>query len=189
MLDEQVLSPVIIAEKLGVPVSRVAYHVRTLHQLGLIELVSTRPRRGATEHYYKTTQHPRFTDGAWDSLDLVSKQRVISANLEHAYQYALRGAAAGGFDEPDAHFTTNKLKLDDEGWKRVAEASKRWLEEVSQIEADASERLEADPHAAINTALVIQLFKAVPFSEDQPAAKPPARQRGQSRDVVNVEAS
>jgi DNA-binding transcriptional ArsR family regulator len=181
MLDEQTLSPVIIADKLGVPVSRVAYHVRVLHQLGLIELVRTRPRRGATEHYYKTTQRPTFTDQAWDALDLVSKQRVISANLEHAYQYALRAAAAGGFDEPDAHFTTSKLKLDAEGWKLVAEASKRWLEQVSQIEADALERLEADPHAAIDTALVIQFFRAVPFSEDQPSANSRPRQREVTR--------
>jgi DNA-binding transcriptional ArsR family regulator len=179
MLDEQTLSPVIIAEKLGAPASRVAYHVRVLYQLGLIELVRTRPRRGATEHYYKTSQHPRFTDEAWAAVDLVSKQRVISASLEHAFQYAMRGAAAGGFDEPNAHFTNTKMKLDAQGWDLVAEASKRWLEEVSQIEADASERLAANPHTALNTALVIQFFKAVPFSEDQPSPKssPQARRR------------
>ncbi len=186
MLDEQTSSPVILAEKLGAPVGRISYHVRVLHQLGLIELVGTRPRRGATEHYYKATQHPRFTDEAWDELDPVSKQRVLSGSLEHAYQYALRAAAAEGFDEPDAHFTLTKMKLDGEGWKLAAEASKRWLEEISRIEADASARLQADPHAAVNAALIIQFFRAVPFSEDQPPSRGSRPRRGRARGAATA---
>jgi predicted transcriptional regulator len=30
----------------------VSYHVRQLEKAGLIELVATKPRRGALEHYY-----------------------------------------------------------------------------------------------------------------------------------------
>ena len=58
MLDEEAASPVILASKLNQPLGTIAYHVRTLYDLGLLKLVSTRQRRGATEHYYKTTGHP-----------------------------------------------------------------------------------------------------------------------------------
>lgn len=37
---------------LGESVNNVAYHVRTLAELGLIKCVDTRQRRGATEHFY-----------------------------------------------------------------------------------------------------------------------------------------
>src|ERR1700679_1269985 len=76
MLDEEPSSPVILASKLDQPLGTIAYHVRTLYDLGLLKLVSTRQRRGATEHYYQTTAHPRSTADAWDELDGVSKQRV-----------------------------------------------------------------------------------------------------------------
>jgi hypothetical protein len=175
MLDEQAASPAVLAGKLGLPVSRVAYHVRLLHELGLIELVGTRPRRGAVEHYYRTGQHPRFSDEAWENLDLVSKQRVLTGFLESAHEYATRSAAAGGFDDSDAHFTTTRMKLDVEGWSQIAKLSKLWLEEVAAVEADAAARIASDPHSAIDAGLVIQFFKAVPFSAAAPTTGPRTR--------------
>jgi len=46
-------SPKEIAVELGLDVRGVAYHVRVLKKLGCIELVETRPRRGAIEHVYR----------------------------------------------------------------------------------------------------------------------------------------
>jgi DNA-binding transcriptional ArsR family regulator len=39
---------------LGDTLANVSYHVRQLEKAGLIELVATRPRRGALEHYYRS---------------------------------------------------------------------------------------------------------------------------------------
>jgi predicted transcriptional regulator len=46
-------SPKAVADELGLDVRGVAYHVRVLRELGCIELVGTRPRRGAIEHIYR----------------------------------------------------------------------------------------------------------------------------------------
>lgn len=46
-------SPNQVAKELGVDVSSLAYHVRVLRKLGCIELVETRQRRGALEHFYR----------------------------------------------------------------------------------------------------------------------------------------
>jgi DNA-binding transcriptional ArsR family regulator len=168
MLDEEAASPVILAGKLRQPLGTIAYHVRTLVDLGLLELVSTRQRRGATEHYYRTTAHPRFSDDAWAELNTVSKQRVLTAILSKAHDYASRSAAAGGFDAADAHFTSTALKLDPEGWTKLAGATKRWLEETAEIEQEAGARIARDPHSALDVGLVILLFEALPFSADTP---------------------
>jgi DNA-binding transcriptional ArsR family regulator len=37
----------------GDTLTNVSYHVRQLEKAGLIELVATKPRRGALEHYYR----------------------------------------------------------------------------------------------------------------------------------------
>ena len=141
MLDEQAASPVVLAGKLDMPLGTVSYHVRTLCQLGLLDLVSTRQRRGATEHYYRARAHPRFTDAAWEQLGAVTKQRMISAVLNQIHEYASRSAAAGGFDVADAHFTRTPLKLDPKGWTELAEATKDWLRKTARIEKDAAARL------------------------------------------------
>lgn len=48
-------SPNELCKALDEPLTNVSYHVRMLHELGVIELVTTAPRRGALEHYYRAT--------------------------------------------------------------------------------------------------------------------------------------
>ncbi len=45
-------SPNSLYVAVGEPLGNVSYHVRQLEKAGLIELVATKPRRGALEHYY-----------------------------------------------------------------------------------------------------------------------------------------
>jgi DNA-binding transcriptional ArsR family regulator len=170
ILDETTASPVMLAAVLNQPLGIVAYHVRVLFDLGLLELASTKQRRGATEHYYRTIGHPRFTDEAWADLDTVSKQRVLTAVLNKAHDYATRAAAAGGFDAPDAHFTATPLKLDKDGWTELAAATKTWLETTARLEHEAAERLAKAPHSEIAAGIVILLFEAVPVFGDMPSA-------------------
>ena len=53
LFSERDMSPKEIASELDLDVRGVAYHVRVLKKLGCIELVETRPRRGAVEHVYR----------------------------------------------------------------------------------------------------------------------------------------
>ena len=167
MLEERPNSPVQLTAQLDASLGTVAYHVRTLEKLGLVKLVSTRQRRGATEHYFRATEHPGFSDAAWERLEPVAKQRLLSAMLQQIGEYAHRSAAAGGFDDSDAHITRTALKLDERGRTQLAAATKKWLGEVARIEEAAGKRLQKspDPHVEpIDVGLVIMLFRALPFS-------------------------
>jgi DNA-binding transcriptional ArsR family regulator len=168
MLEEEPASPVILANKLEQPLGTIAYHVRTLYDLGLLKLVSTRQRRGATEHYYQTTGHPHATNETWDALDSVSKQRLLTAALARANDYATRSAAAGGFDVNDSHVSVSPLKLDSKGWTQLARECKKWLAKAEQIEADSAARIAANPESVVAVGLNLMLFEALPFSAELP---------------------
>jgi DNA-binding transcriptional ArsR family regulator len=171
MLDEQPASPVMLAQRFEEhSLGTISYHVRTLYDLGLLDLVSTRQRRGATEHFYRARAHPTFTDEAWDQLGTVPKQRMITAALDQIHDYASRSAAIGGFDAADAHFTRTPLKLDSQGWTELAEATKNWLRDTARIEQATAERLAEAPDSGLDVGLVILLFEALPFSADAPPA-------------------
>lgn len=172
MLEEERASPVMLAEQLGEPLGVVAYHVRTLKALGLIQLVGTRQRRGATEHYYKALEHPRITDQAWQELSVVSRQRLLSAMLQQIGEYATGSAAAGGFDRADAHITRTAMTLDEQGWTELAEATKGWLVEAAKIEAEAQTRIDEDDEVEVfDAGLVVLFFEALPFSRRKRAAR------------------
>jgi len=169
MLDEEPASPVILASKLDQPLGTIAYHVRTLYDLGLLKLVSTRQRRGATEHYYKTTGHPRSSEEAWEGLDAISKQRLLTALIAKATDYATRSAAAGGFDAREAHISTDALKLDRQGLEQLAQESKKWLARAQEIERESAQRNGQNAEAQLSIGLTLMLFQALPFSAELPA--------------------
>ena len=166
ILKERKASPNELSEMLGEGLGTVAYHVRTLKNLGLVKLVGTRPRRGAIEHFYEAVEHPRISDEAWGQAGPVVKQRLLSAMLQQAGEYSASSAAAGGFDRNDAVITRHALKLDEKGWQELAKAAKRWLEEMDKIEKASKARTSKDdPHGAFDVGLILMLFEAVPFSE------------------------
>ncbi len=178
MLDEEPASPVILAAKLNQPLGTIAYHVRTLYDLGLLKLVSTRQRRGATEHYYKTTGHPTSSEDAWEGLDAISKQRLLTALIAKATDYATRSAAAGGFDASEAQISTEALKLDREGWEQLAQESKKWLARVQEIERESAARTANGSAPALSVGFTLMLFEALPFSADLPASSDESERDG-----------
>jgi DNA-binding transcriptional ArsR family regulator len=178
MLDEEAASPVILASKLNQPLGTIAYHVRTLYDLGLLKLVSTRQRRGATEHYYKTTGHPTSSEEAWEGLDAISKQRLLTALIAKATDYATGSAAAGGFDAKEAHISTDALKLDRQGLEELALESKKWLARAQEIEREAAARNRDAPDSAVSVGLTLMLFEALPFSADVPEDADEASRNG-----------
>lgn len=54
-LEPAGLSPKELSGELGEKLARTSYHVVVLLEAGAIELVDTVPRRGAVEHYYRST--------------------------------------------------------------------------------------------------------------------------------------
>src|SRR4051812_19651470 len=148
MLQERTATPVELAAWLGSRLGTVAYHVRTLHELGLIELVDETRVRGAVAHHYRAKERPKVTDAAWERAAPIAKQAAVGAALQTIDEYARASAAAGGFDRGDAHLSRMIMRLDAQGWKELSETLAGVLERIETIEDEAGRRIKDDPHAA-----------------------------------------
>nr|WP_269768025.1 helix-turn-helix domain-containing protein [Tumebacillus avium] len=95
-----------LAERLGIPKSKVHYHVRELHRAGLLQLVETRERGGVIEKFYlpvdKSLRIQKSGQGSADlALSILQKQvgRAMVDEYLEAYQNAVEHAQeqeAGG---------------------------------------------------------------------------------------------
>jgi DNA-binding transcriptional ArsR family regulator len=166
MLDERDASPVQLSEHLDASLGTVAYHVRTLERLGLIEMVATYQRRGATEHVYAAREHPRFSSRAWSSADPKTRDMMIASALSQIGEYATKSAAAGGFDREEATASRHAVTVDAQGFAELAEATRRWQQEIAKIESDAATRLSETDERPIDAGVVLLTFEATPFSGD-----------------------
>jgi DNA-binding transcriptional ArsR family regulator len=147
MLDERTASPNQLAEWLNASLGTVAYHVRTLSQLGLIELVDETRVRGAIEHHYRARRRPLVTAEGWANASPVAKQAAVGSSLDVIGEYARASAAAGGFDRADAQLRRVLMRLDERGFQQLSKACDKLLEQAEKIEAAAAERIARDPHA------------------------------------------
>src|SRR5215203_601811 len=169
LLQERTASPRELAEWLDATRGTVSYHVRTLHDFGLIELVKTTQVRGAIAHHYKARVRPRISDEAWASAAPIVKQAAVGAALQTVDDYARASAAAGGFDRAEAHLTRTHLRLDAKGWEAAARACEKLLAELGRIEEAAARRLAKDPHSddASDAAVVVMLFEAAKLAQHE----------------------
>jgi DNA-binding transcriptional ArsR family regulator len=168
LLDERTASPVELAEVLEASLGTVSYHVRTLHQLGLIDLVDETRVRGAVEHHYRSRARPRITDEAWAQAPPIARQAAVGSSLQMIDEYARASAAAGGFDHSDAALIRVSMRLDEKGWHQLAGACKKLLDQAQRIEAEAAERLgkvAETNHHAMDVGLVTMLFEAISLRE------------------------
>ena len=170
-LEDRVASPSRLAQELGVPLGTVSYHVRILAELGLIELVDRKQRRGAIEHYYRARGPARISEDAWKEVPNIVKEALVQASLGEIYRYIDEAAAAGGFDRGDSHLVRQPLTLDARGWKEMAAAVQELWERAKEIEADSAGRLQADQQRrAYEAALVLMYFERPGAARDEPEA-------------------
>jgi len=185
MLDERKASPNQLAGWLGASLGTVAYHVRTLEQLGLIELVDETRVRGAVEHHYRARARPNVTAEGWAQAPPIAKQAAVGSSLDVIAEYARASAAAGGFDRDDAQLRRALVKLDARGFTALSKAVDKLLEQAEKIEAQAAERIAKDPHAddIVEAGLGVMLFNAVRLStaEETDGRKPTARRTSRGR--------
>jgi DNA-binding transcriptional ArsR family regulator len=182
LLDERTASPVELAGWLDATLGTVAYHVRTLERMGLIELVRETRVRGAVEHHYRSKERPRVSDEAWAEAPPIAKQVAVASSLQTIDAYARAASAAGGFDHGNSHLTRTSLHLDARGWSDLSRALQRLLAQVDRIEEAAAERMERNPHAGDtrDVALVMMLFETARLTtepEDDPRAETRRRHR------------
>jgi DNA-binding transcriptional ArsR family regulator len=193
MLDERKASPNQLAGWLGASLGTVAYHVRTLEQLGLIELVDETPVRGAVEHHYRALERPHATAEGWAQAPPLAKQAAIGSSLDVIAEYARASAGAGGFDREDAQLRRALVRLDARGFAQLSKAVDKLLEQAEKVEAAAADRIAKDPHAEdiVEAGLGVLLFEAVRLSggadSDGGARKPPSPRGPRRRGAAKVE--
>ena len=189
MLQERTASPSQLSQWLGATLGTTAYHVRALHQLGLIELADETRVRGAIEHHYRSGQRPMVSEEAWEHAPPIAKQAAVGSALQMIDEYARKSAAHAGFDRREAHLSRTSLELDAKGWEALNKACLRFVEQVEKIEQAAEARLERNPHdePPSHAAVVLMAFEAARLSGDEPERKTrsggrrPPRRRSSAR--------
>lgn len=158
ILTKRVASPRQLADSLEHDLSNISYHVRTLVELGLVELVGEESIRGAVAHFYKAVERPLLSNAEWEALPPEVRKSISAYGWDILIKDASEAIEKGTFDSrSDRHLTRTTLLLDSEGFARLSVLMDELLEAVLSEQAASAERMnhsgEKPIHAVAATAL------------------------------------
>ena len=160
LLVEGPSSPVRMQRQMGnVSLNLVSHHIKVLRDLGCIELVETKKKRGATEHIYRVTRRAMFSAEQWQAIE-PGKRPPLTANiLRLISEDSSRAFAENKFDErDDNHLSRTVLELDEEGWGEVVETLKGALDEILEANARSAERSQRSGEPLQSSRVMIMQF-------------------------------
>jgi len=161
ILNEKVASPNMLAQQLDESLNLVAYHVRVLEKYDCIELVDTKQRRGATEHFYRATRRQLLTDDQWAQMPESLRPGMATAVLKSIFEDIEAASKAGTLEEvDDIHISRTPVVLDKQGLDEVSGLLKGTFDQLMEIQTAASERVAASKDEGILAKVHLMHFKS-----------------------------
>jgi biotin operon repressor len=161
-ITERPISPRELADELGEPVNDVAYHVRKLRDMGIIEPAGTRPVRGATQHFYRAVRRPQLTNEEVENLTLEESSANATNILQLEFADASASLEAGKLVDRPEHFIFRlAVSLDEAGWQEYHSILSEAADRIYEAEARCVDRRrengeESDP---VPVAVHLNLFE------------------------------
>jgi DNA-binding transcriptional ArsR family regulator len=160
ILADRTASPAEMARELDEELSNVSYHTKQLVEFDCAELVSTRPVRGALEHFYRATERHLIDTEEWEELEPLVAEDLVCEFMQKILDDFVASARAeliGG--DKDFHLTRTPLVLDKEGLQEALEAHEKARLEVLEIEARSAARMVESDEEGTNVSSSQGLFK------------------------------
>jgi DNA-binding transcriptional ArsR family regulator len=158
MAEQRPISPRELADELHEPVNDVAYHVRVLRDLGVIELAGTRPVRGATQHFYRAVRRPYLSNA--EVAELGHEDTVASATNILRIEFADAAAALEAdklVERPEHYLFRMPANLDEEGWQEFHAIFAEAAERLYEAEARSVERRSKNGEESESVSVVAHL--------------------------------
>jgi hypothetical protein len=161
ILNEKVASPNMLSQQLERSLNLVAYHVRVLEKYACIELVDTKQRRGATEHFYRATRRQFLSDSEWARLPESLRPGLSGAMLKSAFDDVEEAIDQGTFDElEDRHLSRTPMVVDKQGWTDSVDLLAATLDRLIEIQTEATTRLGESGEEGTHSKVVMLHFKS-----------------------------
>jgi DNA-binding transcriptional ArsR family regulator len=144
VLNERVSSAAEIGRELDLPSDHVAYHLKRLRSLGLIESVEIRepPRHLKTSRFYRALVRPWFDLESWKAVDPRRQAAITASILGLCNADVVEAVRTGTINESDSHISRTPLIVDRRGYRDIGELLDGLIPELLTIQERSALRIE-----------------------------------------------
>lgn len=121
VLNERIASPKEIGREIGLEVEAFHHHFEVLEELGCIEQVDAKRRRGATEHFFQATASFVIDDADWARFPSTIRSDISLNNIQLILNDVRVAADNGTLDaRAERHVVWLPSRLDEQGLQEEA---------------------------------------------------------------------
>lgn len=164
ILNERTETPRNLAEELDCPIRHVSYHLKTLEDLGFVELVKTERSAGGRVigHYYRATERPWFDREAWAAVESEKQPGITMKILGLMSEDITKALLAATMDDGENHISRTPAILDEPGYEQLLVTLNDTLERVIEIQAESANRLEQGGRPILTKVHLVQFISPDP---------------------------
>ena len=119
-MSERTASPKEVSVEIREQIATVSHHIKELEKMEMVELVDTRARRGAVEHFYRATKRPHLNSEEWEKLSVEERTPLSAWVLQLIMGDSAKALSCGSFDaRADRHLSRAAVVVDREGWDEL----------------------------------------------------------------------
>lgn len=169
VLNERVASTSEIGREIDLEVSAFYHHVETLEELGFLERVRSRRRRGAEEHFFRAKTTMLFDDEAWEKVPPSVRSDMAGSYIWTILDDLVKALRSGAFG---ANLATHSSWLpgvfDRLGWQECLALMSETLAKAIEIQRRSGERIAISGEPGIPATIALLGFcTAVPSAQSK----------------------
>lgn len=138
VLNEGTYSPAEVADIIGEPLNSVSNHMRELAERGSIEIVDTRMRRNAAQHFYRATRTPEYSREDIAEMTPLESQVTAGLVVQSLLAEIMASLWAGKMAaDPGVCLAWDRLNLDEQGRREVSQEQESSWRRLLRIEEES----------------------------------------------------
>jgi DNA-binding transcriptional ArsR family regulator len=125
-----------LAERFEQPLARISYHVKTLADAGLLQVVRRTPRRGATETHYRAVSTLEVSDEVVERAGPEFRALWAESGLRNLADDAVHAFTHGAAEAPDAFIARAHFVTTEAGRRRLREEVRAFYTRLGRLEEE-----------------------------------------------------
>lgn len=159
VLNEGIYTAGEISEIIGVPLNTLHNHLRRMLDDGSIEIAREGKKGNMTQYWYRAVETQTYSVEEFEQLPHLYRQNIVGAIVQSGTAEIMAGLYAGKLADPRATVFWDWYNLDAQGREDADALTERYLEEIREIEIEATNRAAGSGEETTSMLLDIAFFE------------------------------
>lgn len=159
VLNEGIYTAGEISEIIGVQLNTLHNHLRRMLEDGSIEIAREEKKGNMTQYWYRAVEVQTYTVEEFKKLPFPFQQNIVGAIVQSGFAEVLAGLYAGKLADPRAAVYWDWYNLDGKGREDADALTERYIEDMRDIECEATNRAAKTGEDLVSMLLNILFFE------------------------------